>query len=215
MKNKLINFLFKKRIKILKSKRGFTLMEVLVAVGLIAIITAIAVPQFQDYREQTGLVAGNTSVANMARAYQNCMALNAFGDCDSLSDIKIDCKTCTDATLGSAPPFCANYKNTAGGKEFRMCVSVDADNKVTKTIGGDIKVCHETCAGAGCAVTGTAVVTDTIKRCKTATAATDCATVKSADVSAPANAVAAYTVSCPTNTAASSGKCASSGGTCN
>ena len=33
------NFLFKKRIRILKSKKGFSLLEVLIAVGIIAIIS--------------------------------------------------------------------------------------------------------------------------------------------------------------------------------
>ena len=210
MKKTIKDFLFKRRFKPLKNKKGFSLVEVLVAVGLIAIITAIAVPQFQDYREQTGLVAGNTSVSNIARAYQNCMALNAFANCDSLEDIKIECAECTNATLGTAPPFCANYSNPAGGKAFRMCVSVDANNKVTKTVGGDIKVCHETCAGAGCAHTNT-VVTSKIKRCSTANFATECATVKTANTVTP---VRTYTLSCPTTTGANSGTCNTSGGTC-
>ena len=46
MKNKLINFLFKKRIKILKSKKGFSLLEVLIAVGIIGVISAAAVCLF-------------------------------------------------------------------------------------------------------------------------------------------------------------------------
>ena len=50
MKNTIKNFLLKKRIKILKSKKGFSLLEVLVAVGIIAIISAIAVPQYTANR---------------------------------------------------------------------------------------------------------------------------------------------------------------------
>ena len=145
---KIKDLLFKKRIKILKNQKGFTLMEVLVAVGLIGIITAIAVPQFQDYREQTGLVAGDASTTNMARAYKNCVALNDFASCNTLDKIGIKCEGCTDAnpSLGNSPPFCANFKSKAGAKEFKMCVSVSATENVSKSIGGAFQVCHKTCA---------------------------------------------------------------------
>ena len=211
MKKRIKDFFLKRRLKVLKNKKGFSLIEVLVAVGLIGIITAIAVPQFQDYREQTGLVAGNTSVSNIAKAYQNCMALNAFTDCDELDKIKISCAECSDATLGAEPPFCANYKTTAGGKEFRMCVSVDANNSITKTIGGNFKVCHNTCTGSACpgGQWTTSKVPSTVKRCKTAAA--DCQTT---DVKPASAANKTYAVQCQANTVASAGTCATSGGTC-
>ena len=209
----LINFLFKKRIKILQSKKGFTLMEVLVAVGLIGIITAIAVPQFQDYREQTGLVAGNTSVGSMARAYQNCMVLKSFAECNDLSKINISCSACSSGSgARTEPPFCANYKATAGGKDFRMCVSVDEDNAITKTIGGNFKVCHNTCSGADCpnGAWSTPKVPTTVKRCKDAT--TDCQTT---NVKPTGSASEVYSVTCQANTSTAAGTCDSGGnGTC-
>ena len=187
-------------------------MEVLVAVGLIGIITAIAVPQFQDYREQTGLVAGNTSVSNMARAYQNCMALNSFSDCNSIEDINIDCAECSSGSAArTEPPFCANYVNKAGGKEFKMCVSVNDENNITKTIGGKFKVCHNTCAGSACpsGAWSTPKVPNTVKRCKDA--ATDCQTtnVKPAD-----GANKAYSVQCQANVSTTAGTCDTTAGTC-
>ena len=78
MKNKIINFLFKKRIKILKSKKGFTLIEVLVAVAIIGIISAIAVPQFNANKKQAGKVAVDTSIGNFLKAFQRLYSFEFF-----------------------------------------------------------------------------------------------------------------------------------------
>ena len=58
------NFLLKKR-KIMKSKKGFSLMEVLVAVGIIAIISSIAVATFQGNKKQAAEVVATTSASNV------------------------------------------------------------------------------------------------------------------------------------------------------
>lgn len=50
MKNKIKNFLFKKRVKILRNNKGLSLIEIMVALGLIGILAAVAVPQFQSYQ---------------------------------------------------------------------------------------------------------------------------------------------------------------------
>ena len=89
MKQTIKNFLFKKRIKILRSKKGFSLLEVLVAVAIIGIISAIAFPQFQDHRETATRTAGDTSIGNIERAFQNCIVLKSFSDCVSLADLGV------------------------------------------------------------------------------------------------------------------------------
>ena len=44
----------------IKSNKGFSLVEILVAVSIIGIISAIAIPAFQDYRANASKVAGDT-----------------------------------------------------------------------------------------------------------------------------------------------------------
>ena len=163
MKQTIKNFLFKKRIKILKSKKGFSLLEVLIAVSIIGIISAIAIPQFNNNRKQAAQVAGEVSVSNILKAYHNCIALNTFANCSSLASLNITCPDCTSSTDNSSK-FCAHIEKTVGSDEFKACVSVDGST-ISRTYGGSLmenkKVCHVTktqsgdttsCAGAAKAV---------------------------------------------------------------
>ena len=144
------NFLFKKRIKILKSKRGFSLLEVLVAVAIIGIISAIAVPSYQANRKEAAKVAGMTSIQNIYKAYQNCIVLKGFAECNTLAKIGISCPDCKedsdDGTDATKTKFCAYISKESGGKTFNACVSINGDS-VKRSIGGtlldEVKICHE------------------------------------------------------------------------
>ena len=151
MKNKLKNFLLKKRIKILKNQKGFSLIEVLVAVGIIAIISAIAVPQFTANRNQAARVAGDTSIANIIKAFNACRVLKPFDQCNSLSAIGINCPDChNDPATTNPNKFCAHIKKggTQDNPDFAACVSIEetaSGNTITRTYGGALlqgKICH-------------------------------------------------------------------------
>ena len=151
MKQRIKDFLFKKRIKILRSKKGFSLIEVLVAVAIIGIISAIAVPQFTAQRNTAAKVAVDTSAGNVAKAFKNCVALNAFSACDTLAEIKVSCPagaTCDSG--GASSTFCAHiHKGQAGDNDFKVCVSIDGNGNELRSYGGDLltsvassTVCH-------------------------------------------------------------------------
>ena len=85
----------------LKSNRGFSLVEVLVTVGLIGILVGIAVPSYNKYKKNTLSMAIKADVANGHKAYS---AFNATeGDfCSSLPDagVNVDMTSVTYRTKG-------------------------------------------------------------------------------------------------------------------
>ncbi len=56
---------------ILHIKKGYTLVELLVVVAIIGILTAIAIPQFMSYREQSYCVRIKNDLASLARQQES------------------------------------------------------------------------------------------------------------------------------------------------
>ena len=131
MKNKIKNFLFKKRFKILKNKRGLTLMEVMITLAIIGIVSAIALPQFNRYRSEAGYTAQSESLKNVAKAFNICATTRDFSLCDSLEELNIVLSSSTangftQTSGGRNGLFCADAQSVIGGTSVISCVSVSA-----------------------------------------------------------------------------------------
>ena len=166
MKQKIKDFLFKRRFKPLKNKKGFSLLEVLIAVGIIGIISAIAYPSFEEYRGNAAKVASDTSASNVVKAFRNCVVLNGFSNCDTRAKLKMNCPSdsnCTEGKDASAGKLCVGISRGTGGNDFKVCVSMDTGGGESRTYGGNLltdKLCHQTGAdvssGSGCTNTAEA-----------------------------------------------------------
>ena len=64
-------------MKKLKNSKGFTLMEMLIVVAIIAILVAIAIPTFSNQLEKAREA---TDLANLRSAYAEVMACSLTGD---------------------------------------------------------------------------------------------------------------------------------------
>ena len=61
----------------IKNNKGFSLIEVLVTVGLIGILVGIAVPSYNKYKENTSRVAMKADMGNASKTYNAYAAINA------------------------------------------------------------------------------------------------------------------------------------------
>ena len=215
MKQKIKDFLLKKRIKILRNKKGFSLIEVLVAVAIIGIISAIAVPQFTANKNEAAKVAVDTSAGNVAKAFKNCLALNSFSACNSLSAIKVSCPAGSQCDSGGdGTNFCAEIHKGQAGNDFKVCVSINVTSGTEiRTYGGDLvgqPICHVTETTSGTCTAANSgnefAVTGNVS-CTQADIVNNCG----ADVTAQGNTCGkAYACKIPTTAAT----CNTSNGTC-
>lgn len=61
----------------MKKQQGFSLIELLIVVGIIGALTAIAVPAFQKYKEKSDLTAGVASLKAMRTAIDISISENS------------------------------------------------------------------------------------------------------------------------------------------
>ena len=70
-------------------RRGFTLMEIVLIMGLVAILIAVALPQYQDYRYRIEVAQAITDIAGMAATIKQYQ-LDERSPPDSLAQVGFD-----------------------------------------------------------------------------------------------------------------------------
>ena len=76
-------------LKRIKREEGFTLVELLIVVAIIAILAAIAIPQFSKYRTRAFVTELNSDLKNAYTAAQAYLTDNPGGTVDSLAKLQL------------------------------------------------------------------------------------------------------------------------------
>src|SRR5262245_59935471 len=99
----------------MRTARGFTLLELMITVGIVAILAAIAVPVYRDYVTRGMLVEGQSALAaqrvRMEQFYQDLRTYT--GACDAG----------TVATVSSTAHFDLKCDIDGGGQSYTITAS--------------------------------------------------------------------------------------------
>jgi len=124
-----------------RNKKGFTLIELMIVIAIIAILAAILVPNFLKARAQGQLAACESNLKNIATALE-MYATDYSGDYPVTASVSLLTSTATGGAYMKAMPNCpsittAPYDYTANGSpdNFTLTCGAATAHIATGTVG--------------------------------------------------------------------------------
>ena len=112
-----------------KIQKGFTLIELMIVVAIIAILAAIALPAYQNYVARSQATAGLADIRGGVTAYEEMINRGTPGGTPSLDMLGLQSATPRCATIAAA----GTVNSTTGGQSITC--TIQGNPKVnTKTI---------------------------------------------------------------------------------
>ena len=109
--------------RILGNKKGFTLLEILVTVGIVGVLSAVAVPAYKQYKDNANAAALKADVSTGHKAYLAYETVyNSY--CASLDGVGIK-------NIGTSPLYTGAQKAFAGFNSNTCNGGVTGDLKAT------------------------------------------------------------------------------------
>ncbi len=110
--------------KLLKNKKGFTLVELIIVLAILGIIAAIAVPKFKNIQESSKRKADVVTARMIAKATELAVAEDKIELPDSGTD------TVTLSTLSTEGYLDTSSITPQSDTDAEFTVSVDSDGKI-------------------------------------------------------------------------------------
>ena len=93
------------------TKKGFSLIELLVVIAIIGVLAAVAIPAYQRYQDRAARSALTNSLNNIGKAQIACTVLEPFTSCRTLGNINVACADCTESQTRPDYPWCVQADN--------------------------------------------------------------------------------------------------------
>ncbi|MCE8017900.1 type IV pilin protein [Halomonas sp. MCCC 1A17488] len=95
--------------------RGFTLIELMIAVAVIAILASIAVPSYRGYVERATRTDAHTGLMEAAGQLERCYTVNnSYASCSTITDSPDDNYTISLTSAASTYTLTASLKSGRG-----------------------------------------------------------------------------------------------------
>jgi type IV pilus assembly protein PilE len=130
----------------MKNSKGFSLIELMIVVGLVGILSAVAFPMYSDYVVASNRSEGRAGLTAAAASLEKCKSLYGVYDninCPVLATIATETNLYSIDTTGRTPTT-FTLVATAVGSQVRDgdCTSLSLTNTGIKTAAGaDPTVC--------------------------------------------------------------------------
>ena len=131
------------------SRMGFSLIELLISVSILAVLSAISIPAYNKHRKKAAASEIKATVSNIVKAVVSCVSHDIFDSCDTVKELGIF--NIEGISLGGAasPNICFQFERKAGSKIYKACVAVNTSTGAY-THKYNQKFCHRDTNG-GCA----------------------------------------------------------------
>ena len=88
----------------MRINKGFSLVELLVVIGILGIMAAVGIPSYSGYKLKAYASVVDTATKEAYKALQVCVADADVVDCDSFEELGVSCNTMSSSDFNNSLP---------------------------------------------------------------------------------------------------------------